>query len=335
VLAAVRPTTQAAGSVVRRWTTDVVPPRERLDFYGATLTSALVMPTRMLVESPKGADFHSSMAVADLGSIWIVRQHGSAHRSYRRLQDAKRNSARLFSIVVSLKTRWNINHRDPLRLDAGEGIMIDSELSNEMMFSSEYEVSHLRFSEPWLRTWLPSAGTMVGRRIASDRGWGGALTTFIAQLSPEIVDAPPLPLHLIADHVGALLALAASEFETPIRRTSAADRDLRLRVEDLVTQRCTESALTAADLAATLAISTRTLHRALARFGQTFGELLIAARSATAMRMLESPLYRRVTSAEIGRRAGFPDASHFARTIRARFGRSPTEIRLSRAIKLE
>ena len=42
------------------------------------------------------------------------------------------------------------------------------------------------------------------------------------------------------------------------------------------------------------------------------------------------PLFDRVTTAEIGRRAGFSDASHFAKVMRVRTGRSPLQIRRSR-----
>ena len=55
--------------------------------------------------------------------------------------------------------------------------------------------------------------------------------------------------------------------------------------------------------------------------------MLIAARANAAMRMLESPLFRRLTLQEIARRAGFSDASHFCRVIRARFGQTPSQVR--------
>jgi len=49
--------------------------------------------------------------------------------------------------------------------------------------------------------------------------------------------------------------------------------------------------------------------------------------------MLTSPLFDRVTTAEIGRRAGFLSASHFARVMRSRTGRTPLQLR--RAADLE
>ena len=54
---------------------------------------------------------------------------------------------------------------------------------------------------------------------------------------------------------------------------------------------------------------------------------LIESRARVAMRMLTSPLFKRVTTSEIGRRAGFLSASHFARVMRNRFGRTPLQLR--------
>lgn len=83
----------------------------------------------------------------------------------------------------------------------------------------------------------------------------------------------------------------------------------------------------AADVAAAVGVSLRSLHHCFARFDTTFGDTLMKMRCAHAVRMLESPIFRRLTIAEIGRRAGFVDASHFTRTLHARVGRKPSQIR--------
>jgi AraC-like DNA-binding protein len=59
----------------------------------------------------------------------------------------------------------------------------------------------------------------------------------------------------------------------------------------------------------------------------SFGNLLVGARAAVGVRMLESPLFRKLSVVEIAHRAGFSDASHFARVVRNRTGRTPTQLR--------
>jgi AraC-like DNA-binding protein len=91
-----------------------------------------------------------------------------------------------------------------------------------------------------------------------------------------------------------------------------------------------EPSINATEIAQSLNISTRTLHRNLATCSATFGATLMASRIELATRMLQSPLFRRLSTAEIGRRAGFLDASHFSRAFRKRVGRSPSQVRENR-----
>jgi AraC family transcriptional regulator, positive regulator of tynA and feaB len=134
---------------------------------------------------------------------------------------------------------------------------------------------------------------------------------------------------VLVNQIGALLALTASELQggSAARPVECSVRDL---VHDQIKQRCAETSLEAFDIASALGVSTRTLHRALAACGETFGALLIQARVDVAARMLQSPLFDRKTRAEIGRRAGFSDASHFTRVLRKRTGRTPLQMRRAR-----
>jgi AraC-like DNA-binding protein len=140
----------------------------------------------------------------------------------------------------------------------------------------------------------------------------------------------PLPQSVITDQIGALLALTANELRGDPLKYTPIERSLRERIRDHIKQRSGEMSLQAGEVASSLNISTRTLHRALAASGETFGAMLMQARVDVAVRMLGSPLFDRVTTAEIGRRAGFSDASHFTRVLRRRTGRTPMQVRRAR-----
>ena len=165
-----------------------------------------------------------------------------------------------------------------------------------------------------------------GRRIG-DSQWGRVLASYVAQLSPEFVVQAPLPQGVLIDQLGALLALTASELSGRRAVSTPAERSVRDHVYDHIRQRCAETSLQAADVASSLHMSKRSLHRALAACGDTFGAMLIHARVDLAVRMLQSPLFDRVTTAEIGRRAGFSDASHFVKVLRRRTGQTPLQMR--------
>ena len=314
---------------IARWTTDEVSPTQRFDYYADALGSAMVP---MQVSSHAPAAFRSEMEVADLGAMSVIAQRGSAHRCYTERSDLDRKSERSFHIVTNLISPWGLTHRGRIRLNACDAVLIDTEFTHSIEMESDYQVVNIKFSESWLRQWVPAPGALVARRIPADSGWGRALTSFAAQLSPKFVVHSPLPRSVIVDHVGALLSLIANEVAgPPARRPLRGYAAMHEKIKDLTIQRCAEPALGAEDIAKSLGISTRTVHRCLASFGGTFGASLMSARVSLATRMLESPLFRRLTIAEVGRRAGFLDASHFSRVLRARTGVLPSEIRVGQS----
>lgn len=309
---------------ISRWSTDGISQRERFDYYVDALSSALVP---MEVQCLDRGGFWADMEIADLGLVSVVRQRGCPHRAYRADPEFGRDEARTFHILLSLSSPWSISHIGEHCMEAGDALVTDSRFNHDIHIDATYEFVHLKLSETWIRQWVPHPDVLVSRRIPGADGWGRALTSYVAQLSPRFLTESPLPLGVITDQVGGVLALLANEIDGGTFRTSGAGLDWRQRIHDSIQERCAEPSLTAASVAEALGISTRTLHRGLARFGETFGGALMTARTNLALRMLESPLFRRLTTAEIGRRAGFVDASHFARVFRLYFGATPAQIR--------
>jgi len=214
-----------------------------------------------------------------------------------------------------------------LQLLPSDVLIIDSEYPLKTSVDTQFTAIVVSVSEPWVRQWLPNPHVVAARRIPGDSLWGHALSSYVSELSPDLVAAPPLPLNVLADQVGSLLALTASGMRAAAFVNTPAVRSLRERILDCLAQCCTDWQLSANDVAASLNISVRTLHRTFAASNETFGAALIGARVRIALRMLASPLFNRLTTAEIGRRAGFPSASHFARVIRNHTGRTPLHLR--------
>ena len=75
----------------------------------------------------------------------------------------------------------------------------------------------------------------------------------------------------MADQVGSLLALTAGGLRGATPANAQATRSLYENIHDCLVQRCTEPQLTAADVAASMNISVRTLHRIFAAANETFG----------------------------------------------------------------
>ncbi|RKE37627.1 AraC family transcriptional regulator [Paraburkholderia sp. BL23I1N1] len=312
----------STSSSVFRWTTSDVEASSRFDFYADVVSNAI---TPLVLSGRRPGEFESNMELAEAGPLTIIRQTGTPHIASRDPRADDRSGEHTLHLMINLCSPWNTSHREQIRLLPGEALIVDSQLDFMLDLTSRYEVVHVKLSPEWLKCWVPSSGRLIGRRISVTSGWGRALVAFVAQLSPQLIVDSPLPVSVLADQLGALLALVASE-ETP-RPATRPERDLSARIRDCIAGRCGEAGLTAPDIAKALNISVRTLHRALTASNETYGGLLMASRAAVAMRMLKSPLLRQVTIAEIGGRAGFGNASHFSRVFHRHYGRLPSQVR--------
>ena len=312
-----------SGSLVETWSMDDIPSRERYDYYLEKLAKAV---TPMRVECPSPKDFEASMRWANLGSISVLQLAGHAHTVVRGKREVERSQDRTFHLILDVDTKMNINHCSTFSALPGDAILVDSQLGHEVEFP-QYDHVHVRLPEAFVKQWVPLPGALVGKNISAQSGWGAALCAFVRQLSPEFVANTPLPQSLIADQLGALLALTSTQFNGPLGPGAKPDRSLYDRIVDCMAQRCMEVSVTAGEVAQSIGISPRTLHRILAAKSETFGYLLMRKRADAALRMLASQQFKLLTIAEIGRRAGFLDASHFVRVFKSHVGATPTEIR--------
>lgn len=310
---------------MRRWSTQAVPPAQRLDYWVGAICEGFL---EMTATTASGGSFHSSLESADWGPVSIHRVRGSAQDVYRTRTAIARARENSYFLLCKSDSAWTAAQEETAaRLLPGDLVLIDSRRRYEFHFADSANTLSLQLRPDWVATWLPDAEALLGRRIDGQTGWGGALSAMARQLTPELAIEPPLPAALLSDQLGALLALAS---DTGLPAPAPATDALRDRVLDALRERHAEPGLTAAEVAAGLGISARTLHRSLAAGGQTFAQQLMACRMAVAQRLLADARFDRLTVAEIGRRVGLLDASHFVRTCRSRLGATPAQIRRRR-----
>lgn len=313
-----------------RISTANVRPADRLDFWANTLSTAVIP---MSVERAVPDGFEAQMSATALGGLSLVELCGSAHHVVRGRGELARSAERCFHLVMSPNSSWAFRHRREGLIRPGDVVLTDSEFGYDLKPNGAggplIHFLTLKLPVAWLRTWIAHPHEWVGRPIECQSGWARALSSFMSELTPEFVANAPLPPRLFADHVGSLLALVVDQQRGSATSASVAERSQRDRIRDCIAQRSSETHLTAADIASTLNMSVRTLHRTLAASNETFGRLLLDARVERASGMLRSPSLRRLTIGEIGRRCGFADASHFSRVIGRHTGLTPARHRAS------
>ncbi len=314
----------APAGAVRRWSTDAVGAAERLDYWVGAICEGFL---EMAATSPRSADFHSSLEAVDWGPVSVNQVRGSAQDVYRTRAAIARSRENFCYLLCKTDSAWSaVQEARGARLLPGDLVLVDSRERYEFHFPERADTVSLQLRPEWLERWLPDIRAAAGRRIDGQQGWGRALSAFACQLTPALAAAPPLPASLLTDQLGALIALAAGA--PPHDEPALAS--LRRRILDRVRERHAEPGLTAAAIAADLGISERTLHRSLAGGELSFAHHLMACRMEVAARLLADARFDRLTVAEIGRRVGLLDASHFVRTCRARLGATPAQLRRRR-----
>ncbi len=100
------------------------------------------------------------------------------------------------------------------------------------------------------------------------------------------------------------------------------------QVRQLVTEMLASQRASADQVASRLNTNRRTLHRQLARDGESFSSILNAVRADLARRYIDD---RALSLGEVAHLLGFSELSGFSRWFRAEFGRSPMSFRKAEA----
>jgi AraC family transcriptional activator of tynA and feaB len=310
-----------------RWTTRNYAPDRRFEAYMDVLCRQLIHVTG---SSSKRSGFCAEIASTKIGGMRVSSISGSTQDAHRTRRDICCEEKEEYYLIVGIGCSWRFTFEQTVVvMRPGDLVLSDSRRAQGFHWPDDALALSLGLPVDWVETWLPNPATAVGKRIDGDSGWGAALSAYVSQLTPERAATAPLSSEILTDHVGALLALATGEI-TAARREQSQYRDMHVRIVDCIKHRSSELQLTATDVAASLGLSVRTLHRVLMTHGDTFGRQLVDARIQTAERMLRSRLFDRVTTSEIGRRAGFVDPTHFIKVCKTRYGKTPAALRRDR-----
>jgi AraC family transcriptional activator of tynA and feaB len=206
----------------------------------------------------------------------------------------------------------------------GNCLLVDSREPYRFSLPDRNNCLSVQIPQHWLRTWLPHPEDAAVITLAEHSRWGATLASALGNLRRDMLDRIALPFGVVADQIGAMLALAAGTQDSETARHSAS---LLRRLTTTIAEQSTDPALDPASVAAGHGISKRYLHLVMARGGTSFGAELIEARLGRAKAMLEDPRFVRIAIAEIAWRSGFSNPSHFARRFRQRFGLSPADFR--------
>jgi AraC-like DNA-binding protein len=306
------------------FSTDSFPERHRLaglrDMFGRQIS-------RMDFE-PLTPTFHADVTLHMLGSLNLASIDHSLMRASRTRELLVDGEDRLvFSIpgggcVASQRNR-------EVSIEPGDAVLAsNADVGTFTCSSAAGKSTLIGLSRRELLPLLKDFDGALMARIPRTRPAMQLLTGYVRMLEESSPMAPELRQAAIA-HVYdlAALALGATGDAAEVAKGRGV-RAGRLRAaKAFIADQLGRQDLSAATVAAYLAVTPRYVHMLFETEHLTFSEFVIVQRLARAHAMLTNPRFNDRAISAIAFEAGFNDLSHFNRTFRRHFGATPSQVR--------
>lgn len=306
------------------WSSNGLPPVEAFRRWQRL---ACEMLTPMQIDIPDKQRFAARWRSHALGPLRIVELEATSQRVVHSGDTAGTGGESTMQLLFCRRTPISARAgTQKFRIDVGDFVLLDHALPYEIRMADSHAAILVLAPCSWLQRWLPDPLQCVGRPFSTSRGWGPPLASLLSTMTSEI-DSAPLPRTMIADQLGALLALAVGAEAIPVSGHRAR---LVYRLLREIEERHGDPGLNPGAVAKELGISKRYLHTLLAERGMTFLSVLSRIRLDRASELLADPRHAGRQIAEVSWTCGYPDPSYFARVFRRRFGIGPRAWRAAR-----
>jgi AraC-like DNA-binding protein len=170
--------------------------------------------------------------------------------------------------------------------------------------------------------------SVSARRLEGATGLTGVVSRLLLDLARHSDELSAGQTRRALAQTGDLvLTLLADCLDDEAATGGAVRRSLMLRIKDHIDQRLTDPALSPAEIAAAVHISTRYLHKLFEAEHHTVSLYVRGLRLERAHRDLLDPRLSDRPVSAVARASGFGDLSGFNRTFKAAYGITPTELR--------
>jgi len=297
--------------------------------YWADVVSKTLSPVQ--IDSCARDNFDAGIQTCKLGDAAYVYSQGESPILARRTsQHISQRGGHSFHLMMRRSGHGVLRQaRNETTYCAGDIVLIDNkqEVVSEM---DNTNITILSFPAELIRTWDPHPEDHVAQVLRGNKGWGAVLSTYLGNLTSEVMAATTERQHVqMLEHVLSLYSFVIEEtgmFSKEYALTSAYKKnDLYLRIYNWLSENYMDPEICATRIAQRFNVSIREVHRqfALSSKGSTFLETLRSMRLTAATRMLQDEHFSRLTIAEIGYRSGFDEPAYFCKVFRHCMGCSP------------
>lgn len=310
---------------VLKFSTDMLPERDRYDAFREEFARQV---THLDVQREEKGSFYAHFSFATLGALNCGSVDFSP-ASYGRTPELLTDGNDDFVLFINRGSAIHESRKDQVTAHGG-AILQDNSQAGRVSSEDVGSLLNIRIPRKLLMSVVPTAEDLVGSAINPNSTALRLLHNYVAMLLDDSTEQPQT-LAVAGQHIVDLIALAiADNAETAAMRTSIGLKAARtLAVRRSIQERLGDPELSLALIAKVNGISERYVQALLEEQDTSLTDYVLEQRLALAHRLLSNPMHRQRRISDIAYGAGFSDLSHFNRSFRRRYGRTPSEVRVT------
>jgi len=309
-----------------RFNTDAIEPRHRFEFWADTVNRSY---TPLQMEPAGEAPFRGEIAIESVGGFEIVLAGGAGHRTRRTQAEIARSSEHFYVATLHLTGQTTfVTPKDQVQLKRGDLLFIDTMHEIGFDLSQPYRSLQVKFPKDWIDSRIARPEHLTSSVLSRDNPWARLFAGYLTAGFRVADKLPASAAEMYGQHLTELLVEAFATSEPAGTPALAAKRAaLYMRARRAIAMRLGESHLSPRIIANDVGISTRSLHRVFAEYGETVMQRVMCERVECAARLLAFTGARRRTITDIAFACGFNDLTHFGRIFAERMGVPPSQWR--------
>jgi AraC-like DNA-binding protein len=308
-------------SVDHEWSTDSVCGQAALTCWTEQVAAYL---TEVHIESKTRGTHRGRIRHFELGPLQLNFMSATSQHVSHSAAMVNRSSNDYLLLFFEREAAGLRHYGVEMTVPEGSFVLLDNQQPYELLRENGGASLAMRLEDSWLRHWVPHPKAAVAKPIVAEDGWGSSLAAMLRTIARHGLADAILPRSVIADQLGAFLALMIGAQGQGVSRHQS---EVLVRLKRCMQERLEDPDLNPTAVADAIGISKRHLHGLFAQAGLTFGALLIDMRLERASRMLRDRRFSGYRTGDIAWSCGFANASHFARRFRAKYGATPLNYR--------
>jgi AraC-like DNA-binding protein len=281
--------------------------------------------------SDPDAPLWGEIETGQLGSVTVGRVLTSTpHSVHRTAGLIRRGSSELYRVVLPLSGDLRLAQGERMaKLAPGEFAIYDFAKPYELYYDSAVQLAVFGFPRDLLALPHDSASGLLATPIAADQGTGALTAPLLRRVALDLETYQPASAARLGTVLMDLLTAAVAERAEQAESlpVESRERTLLLRIHAFIEQHLGEADLVPATIAAAHHVSLRYLHRLFATQDTTVAAWIRLRRLERCRRDLADPALQTRPVSAVAARWGLPDAAHFSRLFRDRYGLPPAEYR--------